>query len=108
MDTYADDLGEFIEALDLKDATLVGFSAGGGEVARYIGRHGTARLAKAALISAVPPLMLKTSANPDGLPMEAFDAIRRGALADRSQLYRDLAAAPSSVPTAPAPRSRRG
>jgi non-heme chloroperoxidase len=94
MDTYADDLGELIEALDLKDAMLVGFSAGGGEVARYIGRHGTARVAKAALVSAVPPLMLRTPANPDGLPLEAFDAIRRGSLVDRSQLYRDLASGP--------------
>jgi non-heme chloroperoxidase len=94
MDTYADDLSELIETLDLKGAVLVGFSAGGGEVARYIGRHGTKRLAKAALISAVPPLMLKTTANPDGLPMEKFDAIRLGALADRSQLYKDLASGP--------------
>lgn len=94
MDTYADDLAKIIESLDLKDAVLVGFSAGGGEVARYVGRHGTQRLAKVALISAVPPLMLKTTANPDGLPMEKFDAIRRGALADRSQLYKDLASGP--------------
>jgi non-heme chloroperoxidase len=94
MDTYADDLGALLAALDLKDAALVGFSAGGGEVARYIGRHGTARVAKAALISAVPPLMLKTPANPGGLPLETFDAIRRGSLADRSQLYRDLAGGP--------------
>jgi non-heme chloroperoxidase len=76
MDTYADDLAELIETLDLKDAVLIGFSAGGGEVARYIGRHGTKRVAKAALIAAVPPLMLKTAANPDGLPMEVFDEIR--------------------------------
>jgi non-heme chloroperoxidase len=74
MDTYADDLSNIIESLDLKGAVLVGFSAGGGEVALYIGRHGTKRVAKAALISAVPPLMLKTTANPDGLPMEKFDA----------------------------------
>jgi len=94
MDTYADDLSELIEALDLRGATLVGFSAGGGEVARYIGRHGTARVARAALISAVPPLMLQTAANPDGQPLEAFDKLRRGALADRSQLYRDIAAGP--------------
>ena len=94
MDTYADDLAELIEALDLRGAALVGFSAGGGEVARYIGRHGTTRVAKAVLISAVPPLMLKTAANPDGLPLEAFDAIRRGALADRSQFYRDIASGP--------------
>lgn len=94
MDGYADDLSELIEALDLKGAVLVGFSAGGGEVARYIGRHGTKRLAKAALISAVPPLMLKTAANPGGLPIEAFDKIRAGSIADRSQFYEDLASGP--------------
>ncbi len=94
MDTYADDLAELIETLDLTGAVLVGFSAGGGEVARYIGRHGTRRLAKAALISAVPPLMLKTAGNPDGLPVETFDAIRQGALSDRLQLYKDLASGP--------------
>lgn len=94
MDTYADDLAELIETLDLKDAVLVGFSAGGGEVARYIGRHGTQRVAKAALIAAVPPLMLKTAANPDGLPLEKFDEIRHGSAADRSQFYKDLASGP--------------
>lgn len=94
MDTYADDLSELIETLDLKRAVLVGFSAGGGEIARYIGRHGTNRVAKAALISAVPPLMLKTRANPDGLPLEKFDAIRQGSSADRSQFYKDLASGP--------------
>ena len=94
MDTYADDLSALIETLGLKDATLIGFSAGGGEVARYIGRHGTKRVAKTALIAAVPPLMLKTAANPDGLPMEAFDKIRLGCLADRSQFYKDLAGGP--------------
>src|SRR5512135_1744656 len=94
MDTYADDLSELIETLDLRDAVLIGFSAGGGEVARYIGRHGTKRLAKAALISAVPPLMLKTPANPGGLPIEVFDKIRQGSIDDRSQLYRDLASGP--------------
>jgi len=94
MDTYADDLSALIEALGLTGATLVGFSAGGGEVARYVGRHGTGRVAKAALISAVPPLMLETAANPAGLPMEVFDGIRRGCLADRSQLYKDLAGGP--------------
>ena len=94
MDTYADDLSELIETLDLKGAVLIGFSAGGGEVARYIGRHGTKRVAKAALISAVPPLMLKTAANPDGLPIEVFDKIRLGSIADRSQLYKDLASGP--------------
>ncbi|MBL7502180.1 alpha/beta hydrolase [Frankia sp. CNm7] len=94
MDTYADDLAALIEALDLRDVTLVGFSTGGGEVARYIGRHGTARVAQAALVSAVPPLMLRTDDNPGGLPAEVFDAIRAGSLADRSQLYRDLADGP--------------
>ena len=94
MDTYADDLAELIDFLDLEDAVLIGFSAGGGEVARYIGRHGTQIVAKAALISAVPPLMLKTVANPGGLPMEKFDEIRQGALADRSQLYKDIASGP--------------
>jgi non-heme chloroperoxidase len=94
MDTYADDLSALIETLGLKDAALIGFSAGGGEVARYIGRHGTKRVAKAALIAAVPPLMLKTAANPDGSPMEAFDKIRLGCLADRSQFYKDLAGGP--------------
>jgi non-heme chloroperoxidase len=94
MDTYADDLSELIETLDLKGAVLIGFSAGGGEVARYIGRHGTKRVAKAALISSVPPLMLKTAANPGGLPIEAFDKIRLGSIADRSQFYRDLAGGP--------------
>jgi non-heme chloroperoxidase len=81
MDTYADDLATLIETLDLKRATLVGFSAGGGEVTRYVGRHGTKRLAKAALVSAVPPLMLKTAANPGGLPVTVFDEIRAGSLA---------------------------
>jgi len=94
MDTYADDLSELIETLDLKDAVLIGFSAGGGEVARYVGRHGTKRVAKVALISAVPPLMLKTAANPGGLPIEVFDELRLGSLTDRSQLYRDLASGP--------------
>ncbi len=94
MDTYADDLAALIEALDLRDAVLVGFSTGGGEVARYIGRHGTSRVAKAGLIAAVPPLMLKTAANPGGLPMDVFDGIRAGSIANRSQLYRDLAGGP--------------
>lgn len=92
MDTYADDLAELIEQLDLNDVTLVGHSTGGGEVARYIGRHGTARVAKAVLVGAVPPLMLKTAANPLGLPMEVFDGIRAGVRADRSQFYRELSA----------------
>ena len=90
MDTYADDLSELIESLDLTGATLVGHSAGGGEIARYIGRHGAKRVAKAVLVSAVPPLMLKTHANPGGLPIETFDAIRAGVAADRSQFYKDL------------------
>lgn len=94
MDTYANDLAELIEFLDLQDTVLIGFSAGGGEVARYIGRHGTQRIAKAALIAAVPPLMLKTKNNPAGLPLEKFDEIRNGSLADRSQLYKDIASGP--------------
>lgn len=94
MDTYADDLSQLLESLDLKEAVLIGFSAGGGEVSRYIGRYGTKRLAKVALISAVPPLMLKTTDNPDGLPIEAFDKIRDGCTADRSQFYKDLASGP--------------
>jgi non-heme chloroperoxidase len=92
MDTYADDLAELIEALDLHDVVLVGHSTGGGEVTRYIGRHGTSRVAKAVLVGAVPPLMLKTDANPGGTPIEAFDAIRQGLLKDRSQFYQDLSA----------------
>ncbi len=92
MNTYADDLAKLVEALDLKDAIHVGHSTGGGEVARYIGRHGSARVAKAILISAVPPLMLKTPANPAGLPMSAFDEIRTAVQADRSQFWRDLSA----------------
>ena len=90
MNTYADDLAALTEALDLKDAVHVGHSAGGGEVARYIGRHGTKRVAKAVLIGAVPPLMLKTEANPDGLSIEVFDGIRTGVLADRSQFFKNL------------------
>src|SRR5215469_6780931 len=91
MDGYADDLAAVIEALDLKDATLVGHSTGGGEVARYIGRHGTNRVAKAVLIGAVPPLMLKTPSNPGGTPIEAFDQIRAAVLADRSSFWKELA-----------------
>ena len=94
MDTYADDLATVIETLDLAGVTLVGFSTGGGEVARYIGRHGTKRVAKAALISAIPPLMLKTATNPHGTPMEVFEGLRAASLADRSKLYRDLASGP--------------
>jgi non-heme chloroperoxidase len=90
MDTYADDLAELVEKLDLKDAIHVGHSTGGGEVARYIARHGTKRVAKAVLIGAVPPLMLKTKDNPGGLPMGTFDQIRSAVLADRSQFWKDL------------------
>ncbi len=92
MNTYADDLAELTESLDLRDAIHVGHSTGGGEVARYIGRHGTERVSKAVLIGAVPPLMLKTPANPGGLPIEAFDQIRAAVLADRSQFWKDLSA----------------
>lgn len=94
MDTFADDLSSLIETLDLRNVFLAGFSMGGGEVARYIGRHGTKRLAKAALISAVPPLMLRTAANPGGVPIDVFDGIRAALIADRSQLYKDLASGP--------------
>jgi non-heme chloroperoxidase len=90
MDTYADDLSQLIETLDLKNITLVGHSTGGGEVARYIGRHGTRRVAKAVLLGAVTPLRLKTDANPGGTPIETFDAIRTGVAADRSQFFKDL------------------
>src|SRR5215467_5060997 len=90
MDTYADDLAKLVEKLNLNDVIHVGHSTGGGEVTRYIGRHGTKRVAKAVLIGAVPPLMLKTPANPAGLPIEAFDQIRAGVLADRSQFFKDL------------------
>lgn len=91
MDGYADDLAALIEALDLRDATLVGHSTGGGEVARYIGRHGTKRVAKAVLIAAVPPLMLKTAANPEGLPIDVFDKLRSDLTKNPSQFYKDLA-----------------
>jgi non-heme chloroperoxidase len=90
MDTYADDLATVVETLDLKDAIHVGHSTGGGEVARYIGRHGSKRVACAVLIGAVPPLMLKTAANPEGTPIEAFDQIRAGVQGDRSQFFKDL------------------
>jgi non-heme chloroperoxidase len=90
MDTYADDLAAIIDKLDLKNAVMVGHSTGGGEVARYLGRHGTKRVAKAVLIGAVPPIMLKTDKNPGGLPMSAFDGIRAGVAGDRSQFYKDL------------------
>lgn len=91
MDGFADDLAAVIEALDLRDVTVVGHSTGGGEVTRYIGRHGTARVAKAVLFAAVPPLLLQTEANPEGLPMKVFDDLRAGLVSDRSQFYRDLA-----------------
>ena len=94
MDTYADDLAELTAKLDLKDAIHIGHSTGGGEVARYIGRHGTSRVAKAVLIGAVPPIMLKTDANPGGLPIEVFDGLRDSQVKDRAQFYRDLASGP--------------
>jgi non-heme chloroperoxidase len=92
MDHYADDLAAVIEELDLHDVALVGHSTGGGEVTRYIGRHGTSRVSKAVLVGAIPPVMLKSAANPGGTPIEAFDAIRTGLAADRSQFYQDLSA----------------
>jgi non-heme chloroperoxidase len=92
MDHYADDLAALVDTLDLHNAVLVGHSTGGGEVTRYIGRHGTSRIAKAVLVGAVPPLMLKTAANPGGMPIEAFNALRAGISADRSQFYEDLSA----------------
>jgi non-heme chloroperoxidase len=92
LDHYADDLAALLDTLDLHEAVLVGHSTGGGEVARYIGRHGTSRLAKAVLVGAIPPLMLKTAANPGGLPMEVFDQLRAGLSADRSQFYKELSA----------------
>jgi non-heme chloroperoxidase len=92
LDTYADDLAAVIEAEDLHDVILVGHSTGGGEVTRYIGRHGTGRVAKLVLLGAIPPLMLKTEANPEGLPIEVFDEIRQGVETDRSQFYKDLSA----------------
>jgi non-heme chloroperoxidase len=94
MDIYSDDLAALIETLDLQEVVLIGFSTGGGEVARYIGRHGTERVAKAVLVSSVPPFMLQTDDNPGGVPVEVFDQIRAGSIADRSQLYRDLADGP--------------
>jgi len=94
MDHYADDLATVIETLDLRDAILVGFSTGGGEVARYLGRHGTRRVSKVVLVSAVPPVMVKTPANPNGLPVEVFDGLRAAQLANRSQFYRDVPSGP--------------
>jgi non-heme chloroperoxidase len=93
LDTYADDLAALVTALDLKNAVHVGHSTGGGEVARYIGRHGTKRVAKAVLIGAIPPLMLKTAANPGGLPIDVFDGLRASVVADRSQFWKDLSMA---------------
>ncbi|SHN08676.1 alpha/beta fold hydrolase [Actinacidiphila paucisporea] len=93
LDTYAEDLASLIEALDLRDVVLVGHSTGGGEVTRYVGRHGTDRVAKVVLLGAIPPLMLKTAENPEGLPIEVFDEIRDGVATDRSQFYQDLSAA---------------
>ncbi len=92
LDTYSDDLADLVAALDLRDVIHVGHSTGGGEVARYIGRHGTKRVAKAVLIGAITPVMLKTTSNPGGLPIEVFDQIRAGVLADRSQFFKDLSA----------------
>jgi non-heme chloroperoxidase len=92
LDTYADDLAQLIDTLNLHEVVLVGHSTGGGEVTRYVGRHGTGRVAKAVLVGAIPPLMLKTDANPQGTPIEAFDAIRAGVSGDRSQFYQDLSA----------------
>jgi non-heme chloroperoxidase len=93
LDAYADDLAELMEGLNLYDAVLVGHSTGGGEVTRYIGRHGTSRVAKVVLLGAIPPLMLKTAANPGGLPIEVFDELRAGLTADRSRFYKDLSLA---------------
>jgi non-heme chloroperoxidase len=94
MDTYADDLATLIESLDLRDVTLVGFSTGGGEIARYVGRHGTGRVAQFVLVSAVPPLMVQRADNPDGVPIAVFDGLRESSVADRSQTYHDLADGP--------------
>ena len=108
MDTYADDLAALIVALDLHDLALVGFSTGGGEVARYIGRHGTSRVAKVVLVSAVPPFMLQTEDNPGGVPIEVFDGIRAASLADRSQTYQDLADGPFFGANRPGQNPSRG
>src|SRR5262249_13644798 len=91
LDTYADDLAQLFEELDLHDVILIGHSTGGGEVVRYLGRHGTERVAKLVLLGAIPPLMMKTDANPEGLPRSAFDDLRKATLANRSQFFRDLA-----------------
>ena len=108
MNTYADDLAALIEHLDLQDVTLVGFSTGGGEVARYVGRHGTSRVAQVVLVSAVPPFMLRTDDNPDGLPIEVFDELRANSLADRSQCYRNLADGPFFGNNRPGQRPSQG
>ena len=108
MDTYADDLATLIDALDLTGLALVGFSTGGGEVARYVGRHGTGRVAKVVLVSAVPPFMLRTPDNPGGVPIEVFDAIRAASLADRSQTYQDLADGPFFGANRPGANPSRG
>ncbi|WP_396616454.1 alpha/beta fold hydrolase [Lysobacter soli] len=94
MDHYADDLAQLLDKLDVKDAMLVGFSTGGGEVARYVGRHGTKRVKKVALVSAVPPIMVKTDSNPGGLPLSVFDGIRQGLVANRAQLFLDIPSGP--------------
>jgi len=106
MDTYADDLAELVKVLDLRDAVHVGHSTGGGEVARFIGRHGTSRVAKAVLIGAVPPLMLKTKNNPLGTPIEVFDQLRASVHADRSQFWKDLSLLSTAI-TGPGRRSRK-
>jgi non-heme chloroperoxidase len=106
MDTYADDLATLFETLDLKNVVMVGHSTGGGEVARYLGRHGSKRVSKAVLISAVPPIMVKSDKNPGGLPIEVFDGLRASFLNDRSQFFKDLSL-PSSAITGREPRSRR-
>lgn len=108
MNTYADDLAALFAHLDLRGASLFGFSTGGGEVARYIGRHGTSRLARAGLISAVPPLMVKTPANPGGLPIEVFDGLRAAFLKDRSQFFRDVPSGPFFGYNRPGARPSQG
>jgi non-heme chloroperoxidase len=108
MDTYADDLAALIGVLDLRDLTLVGFSTGGGEVVRYIGRHGTERVAKLVLVSAVPPYLVQTTDNPGGVPVEVFDGLRAASLADRSQTYQDLADGPFFGGNRPGQQPSRG
>lgn len=108
MDQYADDLAAVIEALDLKSATLVGFSTGGGEVARYVGRHGTKRVAKVVLVGAVTPIMVKTAANPDGVPLEVFDGLRKSSIDNRAQLYKDIASGPFFGFNRPGSKSSQG